>query len=168
MLEPLRALLPATGSWLTLASVLQQSLPFASTYLPHSVSDEAIIREQRVRMGSYLEALAGRLREADVDRVDFNVTVDNNPARSLLEFSEAEAVDLIALSTWGRGGASPDSSLVAWQTSSSGAPRCLFLPAGGSYPSVALRPPCCVSQRGASSPRTAPGRRSRSSSSAGL
>ena len=55
-------------------------------------------------MESYLEALAGRLRETGVDRVDFKITVDNNPARSLLEFSEAEAVDLIALSTWGRGG----------------------------------------------------------------
>jgi len=105
VVDLLRPLL-TTGTRVTLVSVLQQPFPLATTYLPHAVTEEALMKERRVKVDEYLEKARRRVAEHGLPEPDVKVLVGDDAARSLLEFVDAEDVDLIALSTRGRGGVS--------------------------------------------------------------
>ncbi len=102
----LQPLLPAEGGRVTLVSVLQQPFPLSTTYLPHAVTEEALLQERRARIEEYLGEAASRLRGAGVAEVRTELLVGDDAARRILDFIGTEAVDLVALSTRGRGGVS--------------------------------------------------------------
>lgn len=104
VLGPLEDLLPAAGSRLILAAVLHQPLPTVSSYLPDTVSAGEIWKEQEAHMTRYLEEVAARLQGSAKGEADVRIVVSHQTARSLLQLAEEERVDLIAVSTHGRGG----------------------------------------------------------------
>jgi nucleotide-binding universal stress UspA family protein len=104
-LERLDAFLPASGRRVTLATVLHEPVPFASAYLPHTVSADKIVRDQWAYAESRLEQLADRASELGVGRVEHRILVKSSPSRALLQLADADWVDLIALMTHGRSGA---------------------------------------------------------------
>lgn len=104
VLTPLQEVLPAAGSRLILTSVLHP-VPFASSYLPDTVSEDEVWKEHEARITEYLEALANRLRESEGSQMDVRIMVSRHTAQSLLELAADERVEMIAVSTHGRGGA---------------------------------------------------------------
>lgn len=105
VLKPLSALLPESGSKVTLASILLRPFPLASTYLPHSVEEGTLLQEREKRMKSYLEDVAARWNPPGV-KVATMVVASDDVATALLNRAREEDVDLLALSTRGRGGVS--------------------------------------------------------------
>jgi nucleotide-binding universal stress UspA family protein len=93
------------GRQITLVSVLQRPFPLATTYLPHAVTEERLLEERKKRMEAYMSELRERLAKDGVT-VDSRVLTADDAARALLDFTKGEGVDLIALSTRGRGGVS--------------------------------------------------------------
>jgi nucleotide-binding universal stress UspA family protein len=91
---------------LMLASVVAEGFPLANVYLPHEVSDEAERRARKERTAAYLAKMAGTLGAAGLGPVETHVLEADEPAHGLLRFCETNGVDLIALSTHGRGGVS--------------------------------------------------------------
>jgi nucleotide-binding universal stress UspA family protein len=89
---------------LILASVVAEGFPLANVYLPHEISDEAERRKRKERAAAYLEEVAHRLEDAGSGAVETRVLEADEPAHGLLRFCEENDVDLIALSTHGRGG----------------------------------------------------------------
>jgi len=104
VLSPLRSVLPREGARVTLVSVLHQPFPLATTYLPHVVADEALVVERKERLREYMAGIEARVRELGVDRVESRVLVGDDVVEGILEFATAESVDMIAMSTRGRGG----------------------------------------------------------------
>jgi nucleotide-binding universal stress UspA family protein len=104
-LEALPGLLGGEGSRVTLVSVLQRPFPLATTYLPHAVTDERLLEERKKRMEAYMSEVRARLAK-DGLALDTRVLTADDAARALLDFTKSEKVDLIALSTRGRGGVS--------------------------------------------------------------
>jgi nucleotide-binding universal stress UspA family protein len=93
------------GPRVTLVSVLQRPFPLATTYLPHAVTEERLLDERKKRMEAYMSEVRGRVAGSGAT-VDSRVLTGDDAARALLDFTKAEGVDLIALSTRGRGGVS--------------------------------------------------------------
>lgn len=89
---------------LIVASVVAEGFPLANVYLPHEISDEAERRKRKERAAAYLEEVAHRLEGAGSGTVETRVLEADEPAHGLLRFCEENGVDLIALSTHGRGG----------------------------------------------------------------
>jgi len=106
VVNTLLPLLSSGGQRVTLVTVLQQPFPLATTYLPHAVTEEALMKERRTRIEDYLRQAGDRLKGAGIDDVRSEVLIGDDAARGILRFVEAEGVDLIALSTRGRGGVS--------------------------------------------------------------
>lgn len=102
VLAPLGALLPREGSRVLLASVLHQPLPFGSSYLPDTVSEAEIWREQEASMADYLQGVAERLRASAPGEIETRVLASHHTARGLLDLAAEERTDLIAVSTHGR------------------------------------------------------------------
>ena len=90
----------------TLLTVLQQPFPLATTYLPHAVTEEALMQERKARIEDYLRQAEERLKRGGLDDVRSEVLIADDAARRILGFAEDEGIDLIALSTRGRGGIS--------------------------------------------------------------
>ncbi|MFW6206244.1 MAG: universal stress protein, partial [Gemmatimonadota bacterium] len=89
---------------LVLVHALQPPVAAASPYLPHTIQlthDEMQAREDHMR--HYLEQVAAGEWLGDRP-TDVRVRVDYHPAPAILELSEEENADLIALGTHGRGG----------------------------------------------------------------
>lgn len=91
---------------LILASVVAEGFPLANVYLPHEVSDEAERAKRKERAEAYLEEVARRVGADGFAAVETRVLEADEPAHGLLRFCEANGVDLITLSTHGRGGVS--------------------------------------------------------------
>lgn len=89
----------------TLVSVLQRPFPLATTYLPHAVTEDRLLQERQKRMEDHLSTVRSRMAQQGLG-VDTRVLTADDAARALLDFADEEAVDLIALSTRGRGGVS--------------------------------------------------------------
>lgn len=105
VLKPLAAMLPESGARVTLASVLLRPFPLASTYLPHSVEEGSLLQEREKRTESYLQDVAARWNPPGV-KVSTMVVASDDVATALLNRAREEDVDLLALSTRGRGGVS--------------------------------------------------------------
>jgi nucleotide-binding universal stress UspA family protein len=103
VLAPLTSLLPAQGGRVTLVSVLRKPFPLAVTYLPHQVEEEGLLTERKGRHEAYLSEVMKRWDPVGV-QVDTEVLVAEDVARALLDFTRSRGVDLVALSTRGRGG----------------------------------------------------------------
>jgi len=105
-LEVLPGLLAGGGNHrVTLVSVLQRPFPLATTYLPHAVTEDRLLEERKKRMEEHLAQVQSRVASEGL-QVDSRVLVADDAARALLDFAEKEGVELIALSTRGRGGVS--------------------------------------------------------------
>ncbi len=105
VLKPLAAMLPESGARVTLASILLRPFPLASTYLPHSVEEGTLLQEREKRTESYLHDVAARWNPPGV-KVSTTVVASDDVASALLARTGEEDVDLLALSTRGRGGVS--------------------------------------------------------------
>ncbi len=103
VLEVLDPILPEEGGQVTLASVLHQPFPLATTYLPHTTSEQFMMSERKEHLQSYLDEVAERFTDKGVE-VETRVLVGEDAAQGLLEVADKAKVDLIALSTRGRGG----------------------------------------------------------------
>ncbi len=103
VLAPLTSLLPADGGQVSLVSVLRKPFPLAVTYLPHQVEEEGLLAERKAKQEAYLEKVAREWNPLGV-KVRTRVLVAEDVARALLEEAANEDVDLLALSTRGRGG----------------------------------------------------------------
>jgi len=103
VLAPLTSLLPTRGGRVTLVSVLRKPFPLAVTYLPHQVEEEGLLKERRGRHEAYLEEVTKKWNPVGVE-VNTEVLVAEDVARALLDFTQSHGVDLVALSTRGRGG----------------------------------------------------------------
>jgi nucleotide-binding universal stress UspA family protein len=93
------------GTRVTIVSVIQRPFPLATTYLPHAVSEERLLQERKKSLEKYLSEVKQKL-EGEGLVVGSEVMAGDDAARALLEFVGREQVDLIALSTRGRGGVS--------------------------------------------------------------
>lgn len=105
VLDPLTPVLPKTGGRVTLISVLLRPFPLASTYLPHAVEEGTLLEEREHRTRAYLEEVAKRWDPSGIE-VDTAVIASDDVASALLSHAETHDVDLLALSTRGRGGVS--------------------------------------------------------------
>jgi nucleotide-binding universal stress UspA family protein len=103
-LDSLPELLNGAGR-ITLVSVLQRPFPLATTYLPHAVTEERLLDERKRRMEAYMSEVRERVAGTGAT-VDSRVLTGDDAARVLLDFTKGEGVDLVALSTRGRGGVS--------------------------------------------------------------
>ncbi len=101
--EPLLPMLPRVGGRVTLMYVQHQPPPIPSPYLPHTVSEDALFERQREQMDAYLTDIATRIERDWSGEIESRVLTGGHPARNLIEFAKAQSVDLIALTTWGRG-----------------------------------------------------------------
>ncbi|MEX0936110.1 MAG: universal stress protein, partial [Gemmatimonadota bacterium] len=89
----------------TLTSVVQPPFPISSAYLPHAVSEEALHEQQLQRVRDYLDEVAGRLEAAGVATIDIRVVDARDPAQGILQLcEEQEDIDMIGISSHGRGG----------------------------------------------------------------
>lgn len=118
-----RILIPLDGSeaaerlldhWRPLAAdaasvILFRALPTfsggGSPYLPHVVRDEQEQKRARELAREYLEGLTDRVRE-EGGEAEVKVTPTLEPADAILKAVKEEGVDLVAMSTEGRGGVS--------------------------------------------------------------
>jgi len=105
VLDPLTPVLSGSGGRVTLVSVLLRPFPLASTYLPHAVEEGTLLEEREKRTRAYLEEVAKRWDPPGVT-VDTAVIASDDVASALLTHAETHDVDLLALSTRGRGGVS--------------------------------------------------------------
>ncbi len=103
VLQVLDPLLPKDGGKVTFASVLHQPFPLATTYLPHGASDQFMMSERKEQLQAYLSEVEDRFRGRGVE-TETRILVAEDAAQGLLELAEKGKVDLIALSTRGRGG----------------------------------------------------------------
>jgi len=105
VLGALPEILAENGSRVTLVSVLQRPFPLATTYLPHAVTEDRLLQEREKRMEAHLTNVQRKLAGQGL-QTDVRVLTADDAARALLDFADEEGVDLIALSTRGRGGVS--------------------------------------------------------------
>jgi nucleotide-binding universal stress UspA family protein len=77
--------------------------PAGSPYLPHVVREEHDHEKVVEAARGYLEGLAGKLRE-EGRRAEASVVTAGQPAVAILRTTEEQGINLIAMSTEGRGG----------------------------------------------------------------
>jgi len=103
VLRIVRPLLSENGS-LTLLQTVPPLTPGGYPYMPHTVREEKDQEEIKNAAMSYLEGKAREL-EGGGRTVSVSVVTSNQPAVAILRRAEADAAQLIAMSTTGRGGA---------------------------------------------------------------
>lgn len=92
------------GASITLVQVIAYPLEIASPYLPHTVQmNQQVVEEAKAGAHTYLEGLAGPLREKGID-ADAHVEVDTQAGHGILRAAEDTGVDLIAMATHARTG----------------------------------------------------------------
>ncbi len=84
-----------------LVRAIPPMLPGGSPYLPHVVREQEDHEEVRRSAREYLEGVAQRL---PAGRTEVRVPTSGQAGEAILELAEEEGVDLIAMSTSGRGG----------------------------------------------------------------
>ncbi len=97
---------PSGGVRLTLTSVVEEGPCVPAIYLPHAIRGESLLEERRERAEAYLNSVSGRARARGFDVVETRVLRADDVAHGLLRYLEDAEVDMIALSTHGRGGVS--------------------------------------------------------------
>lgn len=106
IIEWARAVADTEDAQLTLIRVFPYPEDFASAYLPHTVQvNRNVLDEGRNEAERYLETEVAKLR-AEGCEAEAMLMVDSSPARGILHFVAEHDVDLIAMSTHGRGGMS--------------------------------------------------------------
>jgi nucleotide-binding universal stress UspA family protein len=103
VLRIVRPLLSENGS-LTLFQTVPPLTPGGYPYMPHTVREERDQEEIKNAALSYLEGKAAEM-EGGGQTVSGSVVTSNQPAVAILRRAEADAAQLIAMSTAGRGGA---------------------------------------------------------------
>jgi len=108
-LEPALDLARAGGAMLSLLRVVP-SVPLMSVYdatiplaYPPLVPDEAATRELVADVAAELDAIARQLRSERKMKVRSEVVVSERPSTSIIDYARAHDVDLVAMSTHGRG-----------------------------------------------------------------
>ncbi len=105
MLPEAKGLAETFGSRLSLVSVVPDTLPLGSPYLPHA-AEEQLERDQRIQeYHDALEEAAEGLRTEGFE-VETAVVRHAEPAQGILEHAREAGGDLIAMATHGRGGVS--------------------------------------------------------------
>lgn len=79
-------------------------VPAGSPYLPHAVRESQDHEALRTAARDYLEGVASGIPEAVGLDAEIRVVVQAQPGVSILEIAREEPVDLVAMSTSGRGG----------------------------------------------------------------
>jgi nucleotide-binding universal stress UspA family protein len=103
ILTPALALGKACDSNFVLLQVCGYTEEFASSFLPHTVRlNQQAFEEERKKAESDIGARVERLTAEGVE-VTGEVVLDNNPARGVLHFAAENDIDLIAMTTHGRG-----------------------------------------------------------------
>lgn len=106
-LDVLPLVVPASGgARLALVNVVEEGFPFPTAYLPHAISEESVREERRKRAAAYLAAASRRVEREGVGVPETRVLTADSAAHGLLRYCEDAEVDVVALSTHGRGGAS--------------------------------------------------------------
>ncbi len=104
MLEPALALGRLLRARYTLLQVVEPATRIGYAPLAHASGlEQETTRRCRDEAASYLESVANRLQTMGL-QVHTRVIVDRQPAVAILEHAHHEGMDLIALSTRGRGG----------------------------------------------------------------
>lgn len=92
------------GSDVDLVRVFPYPERFVSTYLPHTIQENARLLEQgKDSARAYVARVATRLRESGFD-VDAEVLVDHTSAAGILHRAEQRDTDVIVMATHGYGG----------------------------------------------------------------
>ncbi len=91
----------ATDATFLLVRVIPPLLPGGSPYLPHVVREAEDQERVRTAAREYLEGVASRFQSGDTE---VRVPTAGQPGEAILDLAEEEDVDLIAMSTSGRGG----------------------------------------------------------------
>lgn len=105
VLDVLPLILPVPGGTrLSLVSVVEEGSSFPAVYLPHAVSEESFRDERRRSAEDYLAAASERVANAGAGVPETCVLTAHDAAHGLLRFCSENEVDVIALSTHGRGG----------------------------------------------------------------
>lgn len=94
---------PATGSLVTLVSVLHHPVPFPAVHFPDSLADQATLGEEKKGLQEYLDKVQSRLETRSEGTVATRIIEDADVAGSLVDLCSSEEIDLIALTTHGRG-----------------------------------------------------------------
>ncbi len=97
---------PSEGVRLTLASIVEEGLRVPAIYLPHTISEEALHGESREKAEAYLGSISGRLKARGIDIVETRVLAAGDAAHGLLRYLQDADVEMITLTTHGRGGVS--------------------------------------------------------------
>lgn len=89
---------------LVLTRIVAYPVEVASPYLPHTVQmNQEIVEDARKGAESYLEQRAAPLRERGFT-VECEARIDNQAGHGIIKVAEEQEVDMIAMSTHGRGG----------------------------------------------------------------
>jgi nucleotide-binding universal stress UspA family protein len=99
VLPHVMAIAPVTTARVTLVHVLERSQARNGSATP---IDPLSWHTQKQESQSYLDRIAGRLQEIQVEQA----ILEGNPAEAIIDFARGNAVDLIVLSTHGRTGLS--------------------------------------------------------------
>ncbi len=106
-LDALPLVLPGSaGVRLTLATVVEEGFALPAAYLPNAISEESARDERRKKAAAYLAGISRRVEEGGLGVPDTHVLTADSAAHGLLRYCKEADVDMIALSTHGRGGVS--------------------------------------------------------------
>ena len=94
----------AEGVRLTLASVVEEGFAGPVAYLPHAISEESFREQRRKSAEAYLATISQRVEHEGVGMLETRVLTAHDAAHGLLRFCKENEVDVLALSTHGRGG----------------------------------------------------------------
>jgi nucleotide-binding universal stress UspA family protein len=100
-----KAMAKLFGSRLTLLRIIPPPFPIPSPYIPHAAQEFKAHAAETEAAHEALEKEAAGLA-AEGFRVEVETRPGAHPAQGILEFAEEAGVDLIAMSTRGRGGVS--------------------------------------------------------------
>ena len=99
-LDALRMVLPrGGGARVTLALVVKEGHP------PQTMQ-KSPMEQHRRQAAAYLQRIADRLKRDGVGVVETRVIIDDDPSQGLLRFCDEAGVQLVSISTHGRGGIS--------------------------------------------------------------
>lgn len=105
VLDVLPVVLPSGGGVrLTLASVVEEGLPIHLGYLPDEIQEKSFPEERRKTAEAYLATVSRRLETEGIGLLETRVLTAYNAAHGLLDYCKENEVDVLALSTHGRGG----------------------------------------------------------------
>ena len=103
ILPEVKGVAKALGASVAFFSAFDYGPSLGSTYVPHAAMEEDEREEDLNRLREYLNGLAAEFRADGID-ASVRVTVNESPARAILERQEEIGADLVAMSTRGRGG----------------------------------------------------------------